>query len=283
MKESYAVFTKEVSRLEDTIGKSCKFVPNKLEWFNKVQKAHFKIREQLNGLKIQLDVETTGLPPRPKKLEQLARKVFFLDTQLMNKHDIEPRDIMFPYLQSKQKTGKFILQLLKKDKEKYREATKIFSDMGEYWSELEGTKDQYNITLDTSAMSFVKLGHYGCDKGSCFANDNKKEIHKYALGMRKNSFVFLVSNNDSILARTWGIWDDNQSVISFCNVYREKEIAFASISECMQAMAKKFLTCDKIDLYENYVSVDKELIHLNQGRSDFSFIQGGFIPKKIVF
>src|SRR5687768_13359242 len=105
MIDDYALFNQHVLELENGCNKPCKFVPNKIGWFNNVQKAHANIRKQINGLKLQIDVSTTGLPPKPKQLEALARKIFFLDTQLMNKHDIEPKDIMFPYLQNRQKTG----------------------------------------------------------------------------------------------------------------------------------------------------------------------------------
>jgi hypothetical protein len=86
------------------------------------------------------------------------------------------------------------------------------ASLGEFWNGikfLDRSIDKIKYEFHTSFLSFIKLGHYGADSGSCFAMGGCHEIDKLLLSIESNSFVLLLKDDDEIFMRAWGVKRNN--------------------------------------------------------------------------
>lgn len=151
---------------------------------------------------------------------------------------------------------------------------KILEQLGQHWSKLKDIDKEFLITLSTSPVAFVMIGHYGPDNNSCFRHGKENWKHKFKLSERKDTFVLLISsknedNRYKVLARQWGFYNDG--MFNICNLYFSK-IA-DGIVEKINHKIFSHLSKQDLKLHRNLISIDKKDIYHNIGKHDWTFAQ----------
>jgi predicted nucleic-acid-binding protein len=132
-------------------------------------------------------------------------------------------------------------------------------------SEKNIEKGTYYIRISTKFADFIKLGHYGCDAGSCF-DDNATSYYKYNLAKANNTFVVLVSkskeafDNGTFSARGWGFYLPKNRTINICNIYH-KGLQTETIKQIIKEVISTILDKDDIIVTDSKITVTSAIYH----------------------
>lgn len=152
----------------------------------------------------------------------------------------------------------------------------IFSSVGVAWSIL-GKEITVDVEIKTEPESFVKLGHYGPDNGSCFRFGGENVFHKFVLGQANDTFVLLVKKDSIPIARYWGFFNKDHETINLCNGYYtgiDKEYTDFVISKFIM---EKFKLKNK---HKGCIDIDPDLIYHNERRPELTFSHADFLSGK---
>lgn len=108
--------------------------------------------------------------------------------------------------------------------------------------------DKYSVRIETRAVAFGFIGHYGCDDSSCWRQNtiHHHDNRKFALGEVEDSFLILVSNkkdiefdeNNRYLSRSVGKFRNGELFI--WNNYREGGLDELSYQKCIKKIQNEF-------------------------------------------
>jgi hypothetical protein len=260
------------------------------DWFNKVQKAHKDIRKKIGGISYIADVtlETTQGKANIKKAKPIIDKIFAIYPLLRNRleqHELTKEALLLPNISfdnhRQPKTVKTILAGFDEDGEDYcdynkerKELEKELNKLALLWAKSKTHPAKYRVTLTTAAVAFAKLGHYGVDEGSCFAQGKDRDDNKALLGILDDTFVVLVEEKGKIIARFWGVVDEEYKIYSVCNFYMAKKVQEGNIITALKAFFASLMKMDENDLqvHEDTVKIDDavKLYHNKYGSFTFS-------------
>lgn len=202
-------------------------------WFDHVQNSHYLLRNRIGGLDLELkfNIKDSQGPANKDKCDNF---LYQLENYLPEINSVINKDTHNNvHLFGNLPTGKSLCKEIKRyalkefknnriDTEDVKLIDTILSKMGQEWN-LAKTKDQILYArLSTKAEDFIRLGHYGSDRMSCFRNS--EDYHnKYNLAIAKQSFVLTISEKSkdyvTNLGRMWGFYKKN--CLNFCNHYYE--------------------------------------------------------------
>lgn len=84
-------------------------------------------------------------------------------------------------------------------------------------------KFELQFTIATDLLSFAKIGHNtGVDTNACFNSSKDRCVDKYKLYLTKDSYVAYIKHNNEVLARFWGIL--NNEMLVYTNMYVNDKI-----------------------------------------------------------
>jgi len=111
------------------------------------------------------------------------------------------------------------------------------------------------IYISTDPVDFLKLGHLGPDKGSCFSNNGCNRVHKLYLGQTVNSFVYFTSKNKKVISRGFGFYLPWIDTIVITNHYPVERSQILNQIEIGKILSKDLLGVSKIFVSrQHYIS-----------------------------
>ncbi len=235
-------------------------ISNASSWFDSVQETHRNIRKKIKGVNFSKVVKIeSGILPLITNGHGHIHSIIKLLPDYLKEYDLKIDDFSLPYLEKFK--GISTIKHIKTYSERYFK-NKIKENLGfkpghEYnqscvrmylsylaaqYGENKFKEDNYGFMLGTSCRSFLNLGHYQCDEGSCFGDNKDNWFNKYNLAARKDTFVIIMTKGvitsenteKEILGRCWGFLKDNTVCISnkYCRSLSTAKFTF---------LIKKFL------------------------------------------
>jgi hypothetical protein len=166
----------------------------------------------------------------------------------------------------------------------------ILASLGQEWNKSKTIKDMVKCHLLTDPVSFMNLGYYGPDCGSCFRQLGQNEQHKLKLATYPNSFVFIGTKGDvnfsslflndkeeNTVFRCWGLYNNEDFHLS--NVYIKPSFAEGNAHKSIDKFFKPFhddiVKTDDLILFNGIYQNNKKSISFfkkgNQRRYEFVF------------
>jgi hypothetical protein len=258
-------------------------------WFDKCEESHKSIREWLGGndsvtKKIEVDKPKTDTLDA-KSVSEFAIGIYRLIPDYFRAYGLDyycfihKTAIGTSY--AKMSWGKhvsFWMESTKTSEEIKIAVNNLLSKIGKLWSLEKDTKDTIYCTIDTSAVSFVFIGHYGVDNNSCFKQTSLNQVHKYMIGQTKNTFIITLTRskhetvhdaivNGAVFARVWGVTNEDHSIINILNAYPPIEKLDKVTFPAIQEFCKQLLNADSIECKENRLIVRGVYQNRNSARS----------------
>ena len=286
--EQYSDFNRAFKPIFDKYGGQ----PFNEGWFDRVQKSHAKLRNQIGGLTFEAEVELKdGQGPASKRkadpiIKEIKEVFPSLHDYLRMKYDGIPKLeelLLWPNMpldnHRQPKTAKKVLELYDEYKRYYqydypqgkKKLAKLLSDLGIIWARSRTKGAKYNVLLTTKAEAFAQLGHYEVDEGSCYGQGGCRDHNKGFLGETENTFVVLIREKGKIIARFWGFASCKYEHYNVCNFYMAKGVQEGNIVGSLRGFfaALKDVPTDKIYIHEDLVSAsendqdEERVIYLN--------------------
>lgn len=236
------------------------------KWFDQVQTCHQGIRKFLNitkTKKIEIPNGSKGqLNPQSSIIENIGN----LFPSYLTKYNLTKLDLTLPYLHKFKgmSTAKHLYNYLWHNHSGF---LYIADNLSREFGRITLTSGKYKVQISTKAIDFAQLGHFGIDEGVCFANDRCNAPHKYYLGLKTNTFVVKIYNNQNqIIGRCWGKYF-NKNKWFFSNFYY-KHITRYTFIHLLQHLIDKNLKCYEdlmgyvIDMSERYAYQNEDEIIL---------------------
>lgn len=208
------------------------------KFVQQVDKSHTNIRKILGGVRFEKAIKVekdTEYPLDVLACGYISELMYHLPNYLKH-HNLKLSDLANRKLPSGMSVTKHIMEHAKRTREAENRgcSTAVVNDYArslasEYAKHIL-KKGSYYICIDTSVNGFAKLGHYGCDAGSCFGNQGSNRHHKYRIALAKDSFVATISSNNFVdsnskhseaVARMWGTLVGKDAVC-LSNFYSKK-------------------------------------------------------------
>lgn len=265
------------------------------DWLDRVDAAHIKLRggEEFQSYH-QFKLKKQQRPARGQKISDIYESLIDLVPTLGKLGDLTEEKLRYPSISTANhrvfKTSKCITEAAASyydeytidGKKKLDKINKLVSQLGEEWSKCRTSEITYDVIFDTSAKGFVKLGHYGPDKSSCFKQGSASEKNKYHLAQTPHTFVVTIYTDEICVARCWGFVNEDYNILNYCNLYLEKGTVDGNIFEVL-----RHLSAEKMS------NIEAEQLHFVEGQIDvtevfqnkfgnFSFSASKDIPKQIL-
>lgn len=135
--------------------------------------------------------------------------------------------------------------------------------------------NEFYIYITCNPKDFAKLGHYDCDRASCFRNDAGNYYFKYNLANCKNSFIVLFSDSqiynldthEKINFRCFGTFDSDKNVVYTTNYYSQgnKCASTGEICLALKEVAKIFIPDSDLKIVETNIPCG-EFVYTNMGK-----------------
>jgi hypothetical protein len=270
--EEFDIFQEEY---EAFIEKRCGYEePRIKQYFDAVQANHKEIRKLIGGLSTEILADLPAFQ-KPASLSQCRPHINIIKSILpgyLENYEMTDTDLLVPTNKAGMKIGKHINAYISKysfrlDPYDKKNIDTSISKLGELWSQAKTEEEMLTVRLDTSAMSFVRLGHYGPDNVSCFRQTSENPNHKFDLGRRDNTFVILIRRENAdpenledskdTHARLWGFYKPLDGTWNFCNYYANKSFMIGNAQEACRLLASHLLGIapDRTGLLHNSIQI----------------------------
>lgn len=227
--------------------------------------SHQQIRDLIGGLSISRKIELPNSEGyakytecEPYILRIMANLGHRYQNQVLNPAFVSLHDLCKGTVtvgKRSVRTGKHIMDFAQRYKlcnnTQLTQLSKDISKLGEIWAEAKTKKQEFYLNLDTSYEAFIKLGHYGCDNGSCFGQERSRENDKHSLAQRSNTFVMYFTTTEApelnfetrAAVRLWGAINPNNRLLSISNIYTNGDIPRGNMLKAVKDFtAELFLT-----------------------------------------
>ncbi len=254
------------------------YFPTKLDrWYDRVESNHHGIRKLLGGVRQQhfINLESNQNPITAEEAKPYIQEIKEILPNYLNGYGFSEDVFLRPTIpqgtHSSFKVGKHVRTYAEKNlrdavtygdaKSRLVKLDKTLSKLGELWAQARTSKVELEITLSTSARSFVLLGHYGPDVDSCFRNGSDKTNHKFVLGQTPDTFTLSIAKKhkekDKFVnaARAFGWIPNGSNVINVCNFYLSPGFYEGDALEITKRVAEKILGT-KAKHYEDILMID---------------------------
>jgi len=263
---------------------------NLKKWYDKVEENHKPLRALLKGKTketFEIPIKSTFINEKNPEIESIISNIcsilpnIYVDN--IQKEDMFYSPTISTSSHSVVKTTKFINnyaenyfknQAYNSDKYPYADnkikLSALLSSLGKAWSKLKTSDITFYATVSTTPFSFALMGHYGCEKDSCFRQGSNKTKHKYAIGQSRDTCVITIAvlddknNKLKNIARIIGYYGSITHSFHLLNLYFLDKYKEADIYESLKALYKILFDVDKVELSEGHNFFSSKDIHKNE-------------------
>ncbi|TXT66024.1 MAG: hypothetical protein BAJALOKI3v1_50022 [Promethearchaeota archaeon] len=172
------------------------------EFFKKCNESHKEIREIIGGHTSFCSItnEDFSLSTIEKNALSIARKISYKLPKYLYSYKIQIEQMIKPTItidNRTYKTTKHISQYCIRNNIDKSIISKELAELGKLWAIAKSSKITANCWISVHPIAFIMLGHYDVDSASCFRSDRHNTACKYKLGLLKNSFILVISQNSN--------------------------------------------------------------------------------------
>lgn len=245
-------------------------------WLDRVDKNHEFIRNILKEEKVErpISISSAQAPLDDDVVSEHESKLNEIIPDFFSKLKVEKDIIKLPSQPSGThntiKTAKFLsneMHSLGFPSITRNKVVTYLAKVGEDWARKRTSSQRFNVTVSTTPIGFILLGHYGPDVDSCFRQNSRAPFDKYILGQSKDTFVMTISDelNQKNICRLVGFLSNDGNVANFTNCYLTEEMKEGDAIEVMRVISETVFNIKKP------IKEDEMIRYISNGREKPSF------------
>jgi hypothetical protein len=275
--------------LDSFIKRNGGYFPKDLfKWYNKVEKTKTRFRTLLKGKRkdtFKISIKSSfnnsynpeielikekikSLVPRYLEDNKLDDSVFYSQTLALSSHSaIKTTKHISKYAESYFKNKKYDNPNF--DHQGNKESLiNTLSELGKAWSKCKTNDIDLYVTISTTPAAFALMGHYGCEKDSCFRQGSNKTRHKYAIGQSSETAVITIADkkDDKFIniARFICYYNCDSRSLHLLNLYFRNSHAEGDLLESIKSIYKVLFQTEDVNIYEGLNFWAQREIHRNE-------------------